>query len=304
MKSLPAFSLIVACAILGAGNADADPSVTLTMGRLVYSSQIATQYLLVRNNTAKAIGQVRVECGFFSQGQLIAASGTNISNIPSNEEGYDSITVVSDVRPENVKCRIVDSAESDGSQDSPENALRVGSWFLKERIDPLTDVRRPTAYTPTKAEDGIDYFGIQCIRGVPALYVKSSKTVIKEGYYRTLLRIDDGQITKGMVSLLPDNVIAAPLSRTTYQRLLTAHKIVLEVVLADSVRDLVFDNLQKTPEALKGVRAACPIEIAPDKEPEVWHVGEHLESPSEMADIVRRKIEEEKARKEPDKQKQ
>jgi hypothetical protein len=109
MKSLPGFFLIIVCAIFGAGNASAAPGATLTMVHFDYYYQIATQDVSVRNNTAKAVGPVRVECSFFSQGQIIETRGAYISDIQSNGERYVSVTVISDVRPDNVKCRIVES---------------------------------------------------------------------------------------------------------------------------------------------------------------------------------------------------
>jgi hypothetical protein len=68
--------------------AHAQEGLTLTLGRLLYSSQFLQQNISVKNNTPHRVRQVRIECGFFNHGQLIATDSTFLENIAPGSAGY------------------------------------------------------------------------------------------------------------------------------------------------------------------------------------------------------------------------
>ena len=96
--------------LLGVVNTNAQEDVTLTMGRLVYFNELVTQNFTIKNNTAQTLKRVHVNCGFFSQGQLIGIGIGIVTNLPPNAEGYNDANLSTDIRPDNVRCR-VDSVE-------------------------------------------------------------------------------------------------------------------------------------------------------------------------------------------------
>ena len=96
--------------LLGVVNTNAEEDVTLTMGRFVYFNELATQNFTIKNNTAQTIKRVHVNCGFFSRDQLIGIGIGIVINLPPNAEGYNDANLSTDVRPDNVRCR-VDSVE-------------------------------------------------------------------------------------------------------------------------------------------------------------------------------------------------
>ena len=65
--------------------------LTLTVGRLVYSSGLSQQNISVKNDTQNTIHLVKVECGFFNKGELIATDIGYVENIAPNATGFTTI---------------------------------------------------------------------------------------------------------------------------------------------------------------------------------------------------------------------
>jgi len=86
----------------------AQEGVTLTIGRLTYSSGFIEQYVSVKNETQRTIVYIRVECGFFNKGALIASDITALRKIAPNTTGFGELLKPSDTRAENTQCRIAE----------------------------------------------------------------------------------------------------------------------------------------------------------------------------------------------------
>jgi hypothetical protein len=53
------------------------------------------------------VRDVKVECGFFSNGELIATDSTYVENIAPGATGFITVMQSSDVHPDRAECRIV-----------------------------------------------------------------------------------------------------------------------------------------------------------------------------------------------------
>ena len=87
--------------------AQAQEGMTLTLGRLLHQPPSRLQQAFsVTNGTGKIAKLVQVECGFFNEGQLIAAGSSVVQNVSPNTTGYTQIAVTSDSNSDRVDCRI------------------------------------------------------------------------------------------------------------------------------------------------------------------------------------------------------
>jgi hypothetical protein len=79
----------------------------LATGRFSYSSGYLRQTVSVRNDTPETAG-ARIECGFLSNGELIATDSTYILKIAPSATGYDTVMTSSDIGADRVECRIAE----------------------------------------------------------------------------------------------------------------------------------------------------------------------------------------------------
>jgi hypothetical protein len=107
--SVPFGTLIALMAVAMAATATAQQGFTLTVGRLVQSSDSLRQTIAVRNDTQNIVRGVQVECGFFNKNQLIAESSAYVINIAPNTTGFGTVLVLSDTNADHVECRIVEA---------------------------------------------------------------------------------------------------------------------------------------------------------------------------------------------------
>jgi hypothetical protein len=94
--------------VVAAASVTAQQGLTLSVGQLVKTPEYLHQNITVRNDT-QSIARVRVECGFFNKGELIATDSSNIENIAPNAAGFQTIVVRSDTNADRVECRIVEA---------------------------------------------------------------------------------------------------------------------------------------------------------------------------------------------------
>jgi hypothetical protein len=99
-RNLLAFTTVV-CWAHGATAAEID----IAYGQLRIELPYSTQVIAVKNNSPSLIKRLRVECGFFKNGQLMAAHDNFTDNLASGQTGYVEIFVM--VSPvDSTKCRI------------------------------------------------------------------------------------------------------------------------------------------------------------------------------------------------------
>jgi hypothetical protein len=63
----------------------------------------------VKNETTNAVKLVKIECGFFHKGQLIAASSGYLENLAPGSSGFTEILAQSNVSADRAQCRIVEA---------------------------------------------------------------------------------------------------------------------------------------------------------------------------------------------------
>jgi hypothetical protein len=99
-RKLLAFT-IVACWEHAAQAAEVD----IAYGQLRIEPPYSTQVIAAKNNSASLIKRLRIECGFFKNGQLMAAHDNFTDNIAAGQTAYVEIVVM--VSPiDSANCRV------------------------------------------------------------------------------------------------------------------------------------------------------------------------------------------------------
>jgi hypothetical protein len=99
--------VLIGALVVTTSDLNAQQGLTLTVGRLIYSNRFVQQNVSVKNDTSKLVRDVKVECGFFSKGELIATDSAYVENIAPGATGFKTLTEPSDVAPDRAECRIV-----------------------------------------------------------------------------------------------------------------------------------------------------------------------------------------------------
>jgi len=87
---------------------NAQEGLTLTVDRLEYTSHnYIHQDISVKNDTSRLVRDVKVECGFFNEGELIATGFAYVTNIFPGTIGFRTVIESSDISPDRAECRIV-----------------------------------------------------------------------------------------------------------------------------------------------------------------------------------------------------
>ena len=81
--------------VLFASQAVAQTGLTLVTGKLSYSGHFIRQVVSVKNESANPVRSIKVECGFFSQGKLIATGFTFVENVAPGSTGFKDVLAVS-----------------------------------------------------------------------------------------------------------------------------------------------------------------------------------------------------------------
>jgi hypothetical protein len=84
----------------------AQTGLTLAIGQLSSSGTFAKQVVSVKNETARAFQFIKIECGFFSQGRLIAADFGLIQNLSSGGTGFTQVLASASANADTSQCRI------------------------------------------------------------------------------------------------------------------------------------------------------------------------------------------------------
>jgi len=100
-------TLMVGFVFLTIHPVSAQEGLILTPGRMSYSDGAIRLNISVKNGTSNLVGTTRVECGFFSKGELIATGHTYVENIAPNATGYKTVIEFCDTSPDRAECRIV-----------------------------------------------------------------------------------------------------------------------------------------------------------------------------------------------------
>jgi hypothetical protein len=95
--------------VFAAGSAMAQNGLALTVGGLSFSEHYLTQVVSVKNGTPMAISTVWIECGFFHDGQLIAAGEGYLENLAPGSSGFTKVLAHSDVSADRSQCQMVKS---------------------------------------------------------------------------------------------------------------------------------------------------------------------------------------------------
>jgi hypothetical protein len=95
--------------VFAAGSAMAQNGLTLTVGKLTFTGQYLKQVVSVKNETTNAIRLMKIECGFFHEGQLIAANSGYLENLAPGSSGFTEILTQSSVSADRAQCRIVEA---------------------------------------------------------------------------------------------------------------------------------------------------------------------------------------------------
>jgi hypothetical protein len=80
--------------------------LTLAIGKLSFGGSYITQVASVKNDSSTAFKNVKVECGFFRQGQLIATGFSFVENLGPRSTGFTDVLARSDASSERSECRI------------------------------------------------------------------------------------------------------------------------------------------------------------------------------------------------------
>lgn len=95
------------------------------------------------------------------------------------------------------------------------------------------------------------------------------------------LRIDDHELTQGIFGVVSPRTLATGLTRTTYERLLSAKEIAVRVQFANNgTEDYAFLAV-KTDKALQSVVHECPVDSAGRAEPMPFDPAKGLKTPDE-----------------------
>jgi hypothetical protein len=98
--SLLAFTIAV-CWCHGAHAAEVD----ITYGQLRIDALHSTQVIAAKNNSTSLIKRLKIECGFFKSGQLMAAHDNCTDNVAVGQTAYLEIFVM--VSPiDSTNCRV------------------------------------------------------------------------------------------------------------------------------------------------------------------------------------------------------
>ena len=90
------------------GQPNAQEGLTLTVGGLEYTSHhYIHQNISVKNDTSRLVRDVKVECGFFNNGELIATGFAYVENIFPGTTESRTVIESSDSPPDRAECRIV-----------------------------------------------------------------------------------------------------------------------------------------------------------------------------------------------------
>jgi hypothetical protein len=99
--------IIMGFVFLTIHSVSAQQGLTLTLGRLIYDARYIQQAVSVKNDTSNLVGTAKIECGFFSKGELIATGSTYVENIAPNAMAFKTVLNPSDISPDHAECRIV-----------------------------------------------------------------------------------------------------------------------------------------------------------------------------------------------------
>ena len=104
-----AVALFALLFVFAANSAMAQNGLTLTVGRLSFTGQYLKQVVSVKNDTTNVIRVVKIECGFFHEGQLIAADSGYLEHLAPSSSGFMEILAQSSVSADRAQCRIVEA---------------------------------------------------------------------------------------------------------------------------------------------------------------------------------------------------
>src|SRR5262249_4789559 len=91
------------------GPAVAEESLSLAIGQLSFTGSFIKQAVSVKNNSSGAFRLITVECGFFKQDQLIAATKGGVQNLAAGATGFTEILASANVSADRSQCRIAEA---------------------------------------------------------------------------------------------------------------------------------------------------------------------------------------------------
>ena len=100
-------AIVMSAVLLETTAINGQQGLTLVIGRRVYSSSFLEQNISVKNDTTNTVREVKVECGFFNQGQLIATDTAYLENIAPGTAAHKTVMARSDINADRAECRIV-----------------------------------------------------------------------------------------------------------------------------------------------------------------------------------------------------
>jgi hypothetical protein len=81
--------------------------VAVSMGKLSYGDGgYINQPVSVQNGTGRSLQFVKVECGFYSCGNLVASGYTEVRDLAPRSIGFNEISANSRTRPNDLQCRV------------------------------------------------------------------------------------------------------------------------------------------------------------------------------------------------------
>lgn len=106
-------TLLTAAVLVGVAHADEQGSLTLATGRLILTvgrfapGNIAMQTVEVENRTSQYIQDVRVECGFFHDQELVSSGVNFVENLAAGSKGFAPVYGQDAQGATSAQCRIV-----------------------------------------------------------------------------------------------------------------------------------------------------------------------------------------------------
>jgi hypothetical protein len=103
------FKAMTFALVLCVSGALAQTGLTLAIGQLSSSGSFAKRVVSVKNETGRAFQSIKIECGFFSQGRLMAADFGLIQNLSPGATGFTTVLAATTSNPDTSQCRISDA---------------------------------------------------------------------------------------------------------------------------------------------------------------------------------------------------
>jgi hypothetical protein len=136
---------------------------------------------------------------------------------------------------------------------------RVGSWLVAQVPDPITD--QPHIIAILSQQDVL--FRVDCIRGTPILNVEMRDKYQPGDRVGIVLRVDSlAPLISEWNPEIGTGRAWNGVSRSTYESILKAKKVAIEVILKGRAGVISQFNADRTEDALLPMTKACPVESA------------------------------------------